>query len=130
MERKEDKLFKTLKFYKEAIGERPSGELHPDLAGDQEQYEDDAYRAELTDRAGAFFNEVFEEVKDFVADRLADFYAEEAENEAALDVFLDDNSPGNSSASFEVSGFAEIMWKVASERGLRAGTEPQQFKGV
>ncbi len=119
MRAQKDKLYKTLKYYKEAVGEQPSGELHPDLAGSQENYEDEAERTQAMETAEVFFNKLFEEVNNLVQAAVEEYIDNASALEsAALDILIEDMSPaGPRDPDFDEAGLSEMMWKALKNLG-------------
>jgi len=114
MRAQKDKLYKTLKYYKEAIGEQPSGELHPDLAGEQEEYEDENERAQAMEVAENFFNSLYEQITQVVSDEVKKYLDTASGIEAgALEILLDDQSPGGTgNPSISEAGLSDLIYKA------------------
>jgi len=81
---REEKFVKVLRHYSEAIGERPTGELHPDLQNDQDDYDKSA----STDIAMNFLDDLESKVVDLIGTELESYLNNEKEP-GALEVALD-----------------------------------------
>jgi len=112
---KEEKFVKVLRHYSEAIGERPTGELHPDLSGSQDNFEDEANRAQKMEEAENHWNAIISGVKQVVENELENMDPEI--KEGAFNILIDSYSdPSGNDEEFYVVGLADLIWKIINKR--------------
>ena len=130
MKRSDDKLANVLKEYAkeaydntpkkpitEAVGEAPSGELHPDLDGDQADYEMD----EETAAADRFLEGLMKEVVQLIREKVEAYRqgsGSALEADAGLDMAIEFNSDASNGLPVEEYAFAEFMYQALNNTKL------------
>ncbi len=104
--------------YGEAVGERPTGELHPDLAGEQEKYEAGEADAKLEEKAKGIFDEIGLAVEDVIKAKFNEAVGDDEELRYAFKRVIDDYSSEERGHDLETYGLAWFAYTTLWNSGL------------